>query len=162
MPARNLQARIALASTIATAVQTNLAGQATVPLDGVPTPPAAIVAVCTAFVAAVKAVAPLKAAWQAAVAVQRTAALAFDAMEASLHRFVVTTNGPRSPVLVNYGWGLPAERKATTALVKAVAVEQRVSTRKARGTGGKRQKARVKGQPVTLVAAATTVKPPTP
>ena len=153
--------RIAFATSIAAGVQKNLAGQATVPLDGVPTSPVAIVALCTAFIVAAKAVAPLKAAWQAAVATQRTAAAAFDAMEASLHRYVVTVNGPKSPLLADYGWKLPVELKKT-AIVKAVAVERGASTRKARGTGGKRQKALVMGQPVTLVATATVAKPQSP
>jgi len=160
MAAESITSRIALATTIAAGVQKNLAGQATVLLDGVPTKPDAIIAICTALMVAAKAVASLKAAWIAAVSTQKAAIAAFDAMEASLHRYVVSASGPSSPLLVDYGWK-PKTATDRPVIVKAVAAERGVSTRKARGTGGKRQKALVKGQPVTLVVSGTPTKPPT-
>jgi hypothetical protein len=76
--------------------------------------------------------------------------------------YVIAQHGKSDTILLQYGFG-PARPKRTTAAVQAVAVVKRRATRKARGTMGKKAKAKIKGvvDPAieqALTAASTPVR----
>jgi hypothetical protein len=81
-----------------------------------------------------------------------------DAVEATLEALKTLVNnqlGSTEAILGDFGFTVP-KRQAPSEATKAAAVLKREATRKARGTAGKRQKAKIKGQ-VPEVAAGTAV-----
>jgi hypothetical protein len=104
---------------------------------------------------AVAAADAVKAKWQTAVAAARAKAATVAGVMPALRRHVISTYGANSQVMADFGFTMK-QGKATVE-VKAAALAKSAATREARGTKGKRQKAKIKGvvAPETVAPAAT-------
>ena len=76
----------------------------------------------------------------------------------ALRQYVINTFGPDSPVLADFGF-TPPKKAEMTPEAKVARAEKSAATRKARGTMGKKQKAKIKG---TVPATGTTPAPSDP
>jgi hypothetical protein len=103
-------------------------------------------------VAAAEAV---KAKWRTAVAAARAKTATVAGVMPALRRHVISTYGANSQVMADFGF--TQKLGQATAEVKAAAVVKRAATRAARGTMGKKQKAKITGivPPATIASAAT-------
>ena len=72
----------------------------------------------------------------------------------ALRQYVINVYGPDSPVLADFGFTV-AKRTPLTPEQLVVKAEKAAATRKARGTMGKKQKAKIKGTVVTTAPAAS-------
>jgi hypothetical protein len=77
-----------------------------------------------------------------------------------LRQYVVNAYGQDSPILADFGF-TPVTRRKLTADEQVARNEKALATRKARGTTGKREKAKIKGT-VTPTAPATPPTAPLP
>jgi|SRR5579883_748439 len=104
------------------------------------------------------AVTDAQAAAKAKVEAERAAEPALVALMRAFTAFIRITFGSASDVLADFGLAPPKARTPMTAEQKAVAVERRKATRKARGTTGPKQKQKVKGN--VTVSVNVTPNPP--
>ncbi len=103
-----------------------------------------------------------KAAWQDALTSLNDEHAKVDPVLRGYQSLLLATYGNAPATLADYGL---APRKGPTppsADVKAAAVAKRAATRTARHTMGKKQKAEIKGAPVTAGSAPTTAAPASP
>jgi hypothetical protein len=106
---------------------------------------------------AVNNVANAKANWHDAVAAYEALNTHVTEVVRGLRQYVINAFGQNSPVLADFGFTPP--KKATLTPEQAVARAQKAAaTRKARGTMGKKEKAKIKG---TVTATAPAI-PPSP
>jgi hypothetical protein len=94
--------------------------------------------------AAADATAKAKAAYRAAVAEERMKRVGARTLWLALQSYVVGMNGETSTVVADFGF-VPKQQPPKPVEVKAEAVVKMRATRKARGTLGKKQKAKIKG-----------------
>jgi hypothetical protein len=135
-------------------ITSKLSTVTTVSIDGTSYTPSQIVTLLQAEIDATDAVGPAHAAWLAAVDAQRAATNKLTTIKSALRSFVVNMFGTTSSVLVEFGYTKQAQKP--TAITKVAAVDKRNTTRKARHTMGKRQKADITGvSPVVAPAAVT-------
>jgi hypothetical protein len=137
-------------------IQKHFAGTPTIVLDGVPTPPANVVATLTGATTAIDGATNAETAFHTAVAAQKAAITAAETTLADLKTLVVNQFGKKGAALGDFGFA-SGTRKAPSEATKALAVEKRAATRAARGTKGPRAKKAIKGQ--VAPAPATPVKP---
>jgi hypothetical protein len=100
-----------------------------------------------------------RAAWLVAVAEARGKAAAVATLLPLLRGAVVGTYGPESKTAVDFGFVKKTSRMS--AAVRAQAVEKSLATRKARGTLGKNQRAKIKGAPPVAPPATSGSAPTT-
>jgi hypothetical protein len=118
---------------------------------------AALVQLIQSRIDAANAVVNAKANWLDAVATYGTLNTKVTEVARGLRQYVINVYGQNSPVLADFGFTPP--RRATLTPEEAVARSLKAAaTRKARGTMGKKQKAKIKG---TVTATAPAI-PPTP
>ena len=122
---------------------------------------------------AVNTVANAKANWHNAVAAYQAVNTQVTQVVRALRQYVINTFGPDSPVLADFGF-TPPKKVELTPEAKVARAEKSAATRKARGTMGKKQKAKIKGTapvtgtapapsaPASPPASATPVAPATP
>jgi hypothetical protein len=78
-----------------------------------------------------------------------------------LRQYVISVHGPDSPVLADFGF-TPPKRAALTPEELVARAQKAAATRKARGTMGKKQKAKIKGTvDTTAPATPPAATPPT-
>jgi hypothetical protein len=113
-------------------------------LRGVSYAPADVIKAFQAQIDAVGATAKAKAAYDAALAAERTASASANGIFKGLKAKALSDFENQPEVLNQFGFKLPS-RKTPSAEEKAQAVAKRDATRAARHTMGKRQKAGIKG-----------------
>jgi hypothetical protein len=139
-------------------------------VGGEPMKLAEVTAIYQAALESRAALVPQRAALRKALAVRDGAEAARQAMEKKLRAWVVNEFGADSQEAQEFGF-LPPKVGEKSAATKATAAEKSLATREARGTGGKRQKRRIKGtivapaapdDPVSTATTATIAKSPPP
>jgi len=126
---------------------------------GVQYAPAALIALYQKCIDTRTALAAIRAQEKAAMTARDEADAARKAVDASVLAWAVETYGPTSPQALTFGYVAPNPAKPT-AQTRAAAVVKAEATRKARGTAGKKQKAKITGAAeATPVAAAPATTP---
>ena len=125
-------------------VQKHFASTPTVALAGTPMAPKDIVTSLQGVIDALDQSSVASKAFHDAVTVQRAALAKGNALLKALKMLVQNQLGSGQEVLGDFGFPIPT-RKTPTEETKAAAVAKRAATRAARGTKGKRQKAKIKG-----------------
>ncbi len=125
---------------------------------------ASLVALLTGVIAAIQALNALQLQTKAAVTTARDALAQAGPTIAALRRTLVAMYGNAPQTLALYGLAPPKERAPLTVEQKALAAARVRSTRKARGTTSKKQKAAIKGNvtgvQITPVTASGTPAAP--
>jgi hypothetical protein len=137
-------------------VKKHFASTPTLALDGSPTTPKDVIAALQAAIDAVDAAAAAEKVFHDVTAAQHAAIAKGNAVLKALKMLVHNQLGSAEGALGDFGFQAP-KRKTPDEATKAAAVAKRAATRAARHTMGKRQKAKVKGQPPT--PSPTVVKP---
>ena len=101
-----------------------------------------------------------RAKWLTASAAELEKTTACEEVLLALKSHLVTTYGASSQIVADFGF-TPKQRQ-TTADVTAKAVVKRKATREARGTMGKRQRLKIKGEVPSEASPATPAAPPAP
>ncbi len=117
--------------------------------------PATLAAFIQSRVDLANAVVTTKAKWLATVKAYLDVNKQARIVLTDLRNVLIAAYGADSPRLADFGFS-PPRSVTLTAEQKAAAVEKRNATRKARKTAGKRQKAKIKGEPVTAQPAIAT------
>jgi hypothetical protein len=134
-----------IARRIVGGLKKHFAKTKTIVLDGENRSPSEIIAILEDCIAAGDETAATKAAYVKAVDAERAKSTQVAAIALALKGYLRYVHGAKSTVLGDFGFVRPDTKP--TVETKADAVKKRSATRKARGTMGKRQKAKVKGQP---------------
>jgi hypothetical protein len=129
-------------------VKKHFASTPSLVLDGSPTTPNDVIAALQAAIDAVDAAAAAGKVFHDVTAAQHAAIAKGNAVLKALKMLVNNQLGGAEGVLGDFGFQAP-KRKTPDEATKAEAVAKRAATRAARHTMGKRQKAKVKGQPPT-------------
>lgn len=96
-------------------------------------------------------------------ATQRAARALAIQTRSDVKAYIVGNYGDEVPTMMNdFGYGTPKKRSTPSAATRAQAVVQAEATRKARGTAGPKQKAKVKGVVATPATAAPSAPPAAP
>ncbi len=139
-----------------------------IPLGGANVTPAALVERLQQVVDVIQKSSNAKAAWLAAVQTERNSIGELGQVLRYIKAFVITQFGElkdASQKLEEFGY-TPRKVRSKDVAVKAGAADKARGTRKARGTGGKKQKAPIKGTPIPKtpksVAAVTGAAPAAP
>jgi hypothetical protein len=130
--------------------QTELPATLTVHVDGEQLTQAQIVAKLQGYLDVYEQVASTKAAYEQALLAQEAIAAQAQAFKVSYGQVLRHVLGKQSPMLASFGINL-VQRKIPTVETMVLAHAKRLATRKARGTLGKRQKAKIKGAEVASV-----------
>jgi hypothetical protein len=124
-------------------------------IDGQPTKSADVIGIYQAAIDTRSALVKQRAVFNKALEARDSAEQARLATDQGLKVWVSGTFGANSQAAEEFGF-LPHKIGAKSAATKAEAVELSLATRKARGTGGKRQKEKIKG---TIAAPAAPAVP---
>jgi len=124
--------------------------------------PAQVEAELQAFAKLRAAVDAAKAAVKAALADEKSKGPAMRALYMAFIAYVRAAFGNSPDVLADFGLAPKKAPKPLTAEQKAAAAAKRKSTRKARGTKGKRQKSRIHGDVTGVVVTPVTTASPAP
>jgi len=136
-------------------------------IDGKKVTPADVIQVAQACVAASKAAEASRAAWQTAVKADKDQRARASVFLTQVRQALLVMFASSIDSLADFGLA-PRKRQAPKPPVKVEAATKAKATREARGTKGKRQKAKIKGAvhpaPVTssTAAAPAAPTPPTP
>jgi hypothetical protein len=140
-------------------MQKRLSAFPSIVLDGQTFTLTALVKVLADEMDAASATLVAEGAFHKAVAAEKAAVAAGEPVFRALRAFVLNQFKGQADVLADFGITVVARQKPN-AETQAAAVQKRQATRKARGTGGKRQKAKVTGTAqATPAPAPTAVKP---
>jgi hypothetical protein len=138
-----------------TGIGENVGANESIPIEGVPTGKTALTGALQVFVDAVGNVATTHAAYRKAVAEKKAAAEPANETYLGVKTYAVANYAKDASKLGSFGL-TTTTRKKPTAETLAAAVLKREATRAARGTKGKRQKAKITGEtPATAPAAAS-------
>ncbi len=125
-------------------INKDLQNVSSLPLQGTTFTMAALAQLVQSRIDAINEVANAKAAWRDAVARCEALDTRVTKIVRSLRNYVIDAYGEESPILADFGFTPP--RKATLTPEQAVArAKLAAATRKARGTMGKKAKAKIKG-----------------
>ena len=114
--------------------------KSTVNIAGQTLTPAQLVAVFSAAISAIQAVAPARAQLKELVAAQKTAIQVARSLYTALKKYCEAVFGKGSPILADFGFS-PAKPRTPSSQTKALAQAKAQLTRKAHGTDkGKRQR----------------------
>jgi hypothetical protein len=125
-------------------VEKHFASTPTLAVAGTPMTPKDIVASLQGVIDVIDRTGTTGKAFHDAVAAQRAALAKGNAFLKALKMLVQNQLGSSQAVLGDFGFQIPTRQRPTEE-TKAVAVVKRAATRVARGTKGKRQKAKIKG-----------------
>jgi hypothetical protein len=127
-------------------IQKHYANVPSMTLDGVSYTMAQIEQVLQDQVDAAPVTTAAKAAFRQAVLAEQSVSAKANALYRALRSRVLNDFKNNASALGDFGM-LPVQRQIPTVATKAEALKQSEATRKARGTAGKRQKAKIKGAP---------------
>ena len=139
-------------------IKKNLQNVSSLPAGGSTFTMAAIEALVQSRIDAANAVDVARANWLEATAKYQALNTQVTPVVRSLRRYVIAAFGENSPVLADFGF-TPPKKAEMTPEAKVARAEKSAATRKARGTMGKKQKAKIKG---TVPATGTTPAPSDP
>jgi mono/diheme cytochrome c family protein len=144
--------------TMGVAIQANHTDEDRILLGGVQYSVADINAKIQTFLAAQARTVSALNAFHEAVAAERASNAEAKAFRSQVQGYAIACHGKDSPVVAQYGFPAAGPRK-TTAATKAVAALKVKATRAARGTLGKKQRAKIKGVVDPAIAAALAAEP---
>jgi hypothetical protein len=140
----NTTQRKQMDQTILAAIQKNLSAATSLVLLGTTYTPATLEAVFQDDIDEASAAETARAAWLVATKSANAKAAAVSKVRRALQAYATATYGDSDDIRTS--WGLPqAKAMSPTVATKAAAQEKAAATRKARGTLGKRQKAKITG-----------------
>jgi hypothetical protein len=122
-------------------------GNVTIGVKGTPYKPTVLVAIYQKCIDTRTDLAAVRAEETAAMTARVAADVARKTVDASVLGWAVETFGPTSPQALAFGYVAPNPAKPTVE-TRAQAVTKARATREARGTGGKKQKAKITGASV--------------
>ena len=134
-------------------IKKDLQNVSSVPLAGSAYPTATLEQLIQSRIDAANTVASARAQWLEAVAAYKSLNTKVTPLVRALRQYLVNVYGPDSTVLVDFGF-TSSKRKTLTSDEQVARVEKAAATRKARGTMGKKQKAKIKGAVTTTAPAA--------
>ena len=145
--------------TMIAGVQKHLSATPTVTLDGQSLTLAALIKVLQDEIDTAAATLVAEGAFHVAVAAEQAATTAGEPVFRALRAFVLNLFPGQTDILSDFGITVIA-RQVPPAATKAAATLKAKATRAARGTGGKRQKAKITGTaPAAPVTTPTATKP---
>jgi hypothetical protein len=150
----------ALATKLAAGAQKHLSGLAQLVIGSGTFTPAQVEAQLQSFANLRNSVNTAKAAVSAALTDEQSQGPAMRAFYIAFIAYVRAAFGNSPDVLADFGLAPKKARKPLTADQKAAAAAKRNSTRAARGTKGKRQKAAIKGDVTGVVVTPVTAPHP--
>jgi hypothetical protein len=163
---RNKSNEAVLAEKLAAGTQKHLSGVGQLILASGTFTPAQVVSELQSYAALRSSVDTAKAAVKAALEDEKSKAPPLRALLVTFVAFVLAAFGNSPDILADFGLQPRKARQPLTADKQAAAIAKRKSTRAARGTKGKRQKAPIKGAvtgveitPITASPAATPAAP---
>jgi hypothetical protein len=145
--------KVAQYTTMITGINENVGANETVGVDGVPTGKTALVGALQAFIDAEAKVVATRASHHEAIVAQKGVIAPAAATYIGVKSFATANYAKQPTKLASFGVE-PKARQVPNVSTKAEAIQKRDATREARGTKGKRQKAKITGE--TAAAAATT------
>jgi hypothetical protein len=128
---------------ITAAIAEHLTGSAILTLDGQPYKAKELQQMLQDRMDAVTAADALKAKWQVAIADADEKTKQVAGILPALRRHLLSTYGAKSQILADFGFTVKPAK--VTVEAKAEGVQKSRATRKARGTKGSKQKAKIKG-----------------
>ncbi len=143
----------ALDGQVIVGIKKDLQNVSSVPLAGSAYPTATLEQLIQSRIDAANTVANARAQWLEAVAAYKSLNTKVTPLVRALRQYVVNVYGPDSTVLADFGF-TPSKKKVLTPEEQVAKAEKAAATRKARGTMGKKQKAKIKGT-VDTTAPAT-------
>jgi len=144
MPTPNRTVTQAHDQQIIDGINEDLQTMSTLPLGATTYTPGSLVAFIQSRIDAANAVNTTKASWLAAVKTYEAINAQAKVVVSDLRFLVMAAFGPMSPKLADFGFS-PPSLAVRTPEKKAAAAQKRRATRLARGTLGKRQRAKIKG-----------------
>jgi hypothetical protein len=142
-------------------IKKDLGNVASIPIGGSTYTMVALEQLIQSRIDAVNRVITAKAQWTEATAAFKALDPQVSKVVRGLRDYVINAFGETSPVLADFGFEAP--KKGTLTPEENVArAEKAAATRKARGTLGKKQKAKIKGAVVTTAPSAGVVAAPAP
>jgi hypothetical protein len=144
----------ALDGQVIVGIKKDLQNVSTLPLGGSTYTMLALEQLIQSRIDAINDVAMAKAQWLAKVAVVNELSPQVTRVVRGLRQYVVNAFGESSPVLADFGFK-PAKQATLTPEQNVAKAQKAEATRKARGTMGKRQKAKIKGTVATTAPATT-------
>jgi len=147
-------------------IKKDLQNVPSLPLAGSTYTMAALAALVQSRIDAANTVVNARAQWVDASATYQTLNTKVTQVVRGLRQYVINVYGPESPLLADFGF-TPSKRTPLTPEQKVARAAKAAATRKARGTLGKKQKAKIKGTvsptaPATPPALAPTATPAAP
>ncbi len=137
-------------------IKKDLQNVSSVPLASSTYTMAALVQLIQSRIDAANTVVNARANWIDASATYETLNTKVTQVVRALRQYVINVYGQDSPVLADFGF-TPPKRAALTPDQQVARAQKAAATRKARGTLGKKQKAKIKG---TVIATAPAIAPP--
>jgi hypothetical protein len=119
-------------------------GNVTIGVKGTPYKPTVLVAIYQKCIDTRTELAAIRAQETAAMTARVAADVARKTVDKSVLGWAVETFGPTSPQALAFGY-VPPNPSKPTAATRAQAVTKAKATREARGTGGKKEKAKITG-----------------
>jgi hypothetical protein len=156
--------QLAADQQLADGLTQNAAAVGTIQIDGKPQTAATIAQVLLGRVATAKAVETTRTVWQAAVKANKEERANTREFVLQVRQALIVAFASNVEMLGRFGLS-PRKKAAVKPETKVVAATKAAATRQARGTAGKKQKARIKGKPpatVTLPVAPGTMPEPAP
>ncbi len=134
-------------------IRNNLQNVSSLPLAGTTFTMATLEQLIQSRIDAANAVANARAHWVDASATYETLNTNVTKVVRALRDYVINVYGEDSPVLADFGF-TPTKRSPLTPDELVAKAQKAAATRKARGTMGKKQKAKIKGTVTTTAPAA--------
>ena len=134
-------------------IKKDLQNVPSLPLAGSTYTMAALAALVQSRIDAANTVVNARAQWVDSSAAYETLNTKVTRVVRDLRQYVISVHGPDSPVLADFGF-TPPKRAALTPEELVARAQKAAATRKARGTMGKKQKAKIKGTVATTAPAA--------
>jgi hypothetical protein len=139
-------------------IKDSLQNVSSVPLVGSTYTMTALEQLIQSRIDAANAAATARAQWVDASATYETLNTKVTQVVRALRQYVINVYGQDSPVLAKFGF-VPPKRRVLTPEAQVARAAKADATRKARGTMGKKQKAKIKG---TVPATTPAIAPPAP
>jgi hypothetical protein len=152
----NMSKEVALVESLVAGIQKHLSTTSSLSFAGQTTTPAALIALLTAFVSAMSALLAARAQTKNAQASFALQANAVGALVKSLKAYILATYTDVA-VLADFGLAPRKAPKPLTAAALTLRAQRAAATRKARGTLGKAEKAKIHGVVATPASTAAVV-----
>lgn len=158
MAKTNKTTTLARDSLVIAGITKDLKNASAMPIAGTTYTPVALITLIQSRINAINAAAAARAQWLDAVKAVNALNAQVDEAEAGLQSYVLNLFGKSSPLLADFGFA-PKPRATPDLATRTLAAAKAAATRKARGTMGKKEKAKITGTVGTTVATQTATTP---